>query len=57
MNNFNKKIKILSLSYCDSGGGAATAFLRIIKALSELSFLKYSIVIEKRLKNKNIKVF
>jgi glycosyltransferase involved in cell wall biosynthesis len=57
MNNFNKKIKILSLSYCDSGGGAATAFLRIIKALSELSFLKYSIVIEKRLKNKNINVF
>jgi glycosyltransferase involved in cell wall biosynthesis len=57
MNYVNKKIKILILSYCDSGGGASVAFTRISSALLKFNFIKYSLVVEKRLKNKNIKVY
>ena len=57
MNDVNKKIKILILSYCDSGGGASVAFTRISSALLKFNFIKYLLVVEKRLKNKNIKVY
>jgi glycosyltransferase involved in cell wall biosynthesis len=55
--NIIKKIKILSLSYCDSGGGAAVSFLRINSALSKSNFTKYLLVIEKRLNKKIIKIY
>ena len=51
-----KKIKIYSLAYCDSGGGAATAFLRINSSLSKLNLINYPHVIEKRLSSPIIKV-
>ena len=51
-----KKIKIYSLAYCDSGGGAATAFLRINSSLSKLNLINYPHVIEKRLNSSIIKV-
>ncbi len=54
---FLKKVKIYSLAYCDSGGGAAIAFLRINKSLSNLNFHKTISVIEKRTKKSKIQVY
>lgn len=51
-----KKIKIYSLAYCDSGGGAATAFLRVNSSISKLNLINYPHVIEKRLNSPIIKV-
>lgn len=52
-----KKIKIFSLSYCDSGGGASIAYRRINLSLSRLNFHKFLYVIEKRLKDKSINLY
>ena len=46
-----KKIKVLSICYCDSGGGAAIASNRLNRILKKKISLK-QIVIEKRLKEK-----
>jgi len=51
-----KKIKVLSICYCDSGGGAAIASNRLNRILKKKISLK-QIVIEKRLKDKNIKIY
>tara|TARA_A100001015_G_scaffold92879_1_gene103329 strand:- start:790 stop:2016 length:1227 start_codon:yes stop_codon:yes gene_type:complete len=51
-----KKIKVLSIYYCDSGGGAAIASNRLNSILKKKVSLK-QIVIEKRLKGKDIKIY
>ena len=51
-----KKIKVLTICYCDSGGGAAIASNRLTKILKKKVSLR-QIVIEKRLKDKDIKIY
>lgn len=51
-----KKIKVLTICYCDSGGGAAIASNRLNKILKKKVSLR-QIVIEKRLKDKDIKIY
>ena len=48
-----KKIKVLSIFYCDSGGGAAIAANRLNKIIKKKVNLK-QLVIEKRTKDNNI---
>lgn len=51
-----KKIKVLSIFYCDSGGGAAIAANRLNKIIKKKVNLK-QLVIEKRTKDNNIQLF